>query len=127
MSNARKLDAAGIKALMEANGYEVPAQIIIQNAAEAVHYYATNAFGWATGLTLEEALVKLGRSTGSDLIKRQKGGRLYTWTCRVMAPADAAYRISNYVPVGMELEDVRTFDMVSPKGFVLPVPDRDHE
>lgn len=69
------------------------------------HYFATNALGWATAPTLEEAIEKLWRSyTSGDtrkwLANSHKEGNfgITFWTCRVPVAADQEYRIEFYAP-----------------------------
>jgi len=69
------------------------------------HYFVSNALGWATAQTLEEAAEKLWHSfTGTDVRKWlkncQKDGSfgVHFWGCRVPLSADADYRIEYYAP-----------------------------
>ena len=79
---------------------------------EASHWYATCVFGWSTSdVSREDAIEKLAVRFGSD-VKRiaaaeKKNGNdgMYFWSCRVLAPSDAAYKIEWFQPVGVEVVD----------------------
>ena len=95
------------------------------------HFFASTAFNWATASTRAEAVAKVARAAGADLIKRnvKAHGGLYVWTVQVNTPEDQHYTINNYapnklivdgqpttvqVPVGRPME----FDIVNTKGHV---------
>ncbi len=68
------------------------------------HYFASNALGWATAETQEEAIEKLWHARHTDVRKwlanAHKAGDLglVFFVCRVPLPADADYRIEWYAP-----------------------------
>lgn len=93
------------------------------------HFYGSTMFHWETAPTRAEVLKKLARQAGSDTLKRAVAGSggLMAVTCRVLAPQNAAYKISNYVPVGIETDRFQDFRLVSVKGYVVPVEKDDDE
>lgn len=97
------------------------------------HYYAATAFDWAVAPTRREAIAKVARAGGTDLIKRQiktnKG--MYVWSCRVNTPLAQQYTIHEYQPrhlivdgeptgVAVPLDTPREFRIVSVRGHVIP-------
>ena len=78
------------------------------------HFYATNAFGWATSSeSVYHAIAKLAKDTGKANIKKAAGGDrgCYFWTCRVHVPADADYRIEFYQPKGVATSHAQEWDV----------------
>jgi len=75
------------------------------------HYFASCALGWATAETQKAAIEKLVAYFRSDFKtatkNSQKHGQpgVYVWTCKVLAPPDAHYRIDFYAPQDVELEE----------------------
>jgi hypothetical protein len=90
---------------------------------QAYHYYGSSAYGWACADTLAEVLKQVASYAGDTLIKRavKNNGGLLVVTCRVPAPIDAEYKISEYLPVGMGITDVNEYRICSIKGYSLPV------
>ncbi len=78
------------------------------------HYFASNAYGWGTGSTRQEACEKLARSEGVTNMKsmilraheRSEAGA-YMWSCRVETPEDTAYAIEYYQPAGVDINSGR--------------------
>ena len=64
------------------------------------HYFATNAMGWATAETREEAQTKLMQDTDPTWVRNclKSGNLLTVFSCKVPLPADASYKIDWYVP-----------------------------
>lgn len=93
------------------------------------HFYGSTFYGWSVGKTRAEVLQKLAREVGGNILKQaiSSNGGLICVTCRVMAPIDAAYRISNYVPVDVEADRFQDFRLVSVKGYVVPVEKDDDD
>ena len=78
------------------------------------HYFASNVFGWAVAHTRKEAVEAVTRDAGTSTVKRitenaRKKGDLgmYAWSCRVLAPKDAHYKINYYAPQGVETDSAR--------------------
>lgn len=90
------------------------------------HYYGSTAFHWATAPTRAQVLQDLGRMTGAHELKKYKEG-LTVWTCRVLAPKSAEYRISNYAPQGVETDGVHSFKLMTVKGYCLPMDHKDDD
>ena len=98
------------------------------------HYFASNAFAWATGATREEAVEKAIRHAGTADVKRitlqlQKKGEpgFYTWSCRVHGPSDADYRIEWYMPKGIDISEARHHDVtyITAKQLAYTTRDKD--
>ena len=74
------------------------------------HFFASCVFGWATSEeSRDDAIERLVNAFRHD-IKRTlanclKNGDVgfYLWTCEVLAPADAPYKIEWYAPQGVEI------------------------
>ena len=82
-------------------------------AQTAHHYFASFALGWATGATQDEAIEKLVngfrgvfQTTTKNAQKEGQPGA-YIWTCKVLAPADAGYKIEFYAPKGVEITEAQ--------------------
>jgi hypothetical protein len=76
----------------------------------STHFFATCVFGWSTADTRDEAITKLVerfrsdvKSTLANCLKDGTPG-FYVWSCEVLAPADAPYRIEWFAPVGVETD-----------------------
>lgn len=89
------------------------------------HYYAATCFGWAVAGTRKEAIAKVARDAGRDTIKRQVKSfeGLYVWTAKVLAPIETDYKIRNWQPVGVEIEDAEEARIVDTKGNVIKLID----
>lgn len=91
------------------------------NDAQTTHYFGSTGLFWATGKTRQEVVEKLAKRLGdntnlllADAVK--KNGGVYCWTCRVNAPAEAGYEISNYAPKGVDWGHTLEFNITSKKG-----------
>ena len=84
------------------------------------HYFASTAFNWAVAPTRKEALEKVAKAAGTDMMRRQVSvnGGLYVWSCKVNAPQSATYGIVNYAPDGVEYTDTQEAKLVNSKGHL---------
>jgi hypothetical protein len=79
--------------------------------ANGHHYFASFGLGWATADTRDEALEKLAKNFMGDIrgwlkhshVNGEPG--IYFWSCKVHAPADAAYKIEWFQPQEVECSD----------------------
>ena len=78
------------------------------------HFFASSAFGWGVGNTVDEAVAQLVKATGVSSVSMttrnaQKNGApgLYFWHCKVLAPKDAEYDIEWFMPKDIKWEDGR--------------------
>ena len=77
------------------------------------HYYASHALGYAMAESREEAVEKLAKMSGMNmkswLLNSHKEGEpgVYVWSCKVMLPIDAEYKIEWFQPVGVPKMDGR--------------------
>jgi hypothetical protein len=83
-----------------------------ESKSEPFHFYATCVFGWATSeVSRLDALDKLATRFRADVKrivaaeKKNGNGGMYFWSCRVLAPSDAQYKIEWFQPVGVETVD----------------------
>ena len=86
----------------------------------AYHYFGTTPFDWATGNSVEEVIVKLAKR-GTVLQRTQYKKGLYCWTCKVLAPESTHYGVSNYMPVGVEIEKSQEWNIFNTNGHCLPI------
>ena len=82
------------------------------------HYYACSAFNWAVAPTRQEAITKLAKDIGADMLKRQVKavGGLYVRSCEVLLPISAAYDIKDHKPVGVATAHPRGCRVVNVAG-----------
>lgn len=102
------------------------------------HFFASTAFNWATAPTREEAIAKVARAAGGDIIKRnvKANGGLYCWTTRVDCPAETHYSIHYYQPhklldaddneidVRVPLSRAMAFNIQNVKGHVTYIEEK---
>jgi hypothetical protein len=120
---ASALDAEAIQALNDGSiDIRAAAQNLqqIRNKPEVHHYFASTAFDWATATTRAEAVRKVAKRCGRDMITAQvkAHGGLYVWTCRVDAAEKSGYAIRSYAPHGVPTCDAREYRIVNASGAV---------
>lgn len=102
------------------------------NEAQQHHYFGSTGLFWATGSTRQEVIQKLAKrlSDNTNLLLAgavKKSGGVYCWTCRVNAPEDANYGISNYAPRDVDWGNTLEFNITSKNGDVrLTTGTEDH-
>lgn len=86
------------------------------------HYYGSTCFSWRCANTRQEVLTLLARDAGATEIRRNLKGTVpgvSAVTCRVKAPLAAAYKISGFLPVGVETVEIQQHAIVSVKGATI--------
>lgn len=82
------------------------------------HIYACTAYGWAVGKTREQCIKRLAADVGAETIKRmvKSVGGMYVWTCLVLAPISAEYRIIHFEPQGVRWRNSLAFYITGVRG-----------
>lgn len=94
-----------------------------QQTAIEYHYYVTTCMDWATAPTRREAIAKVAKRAGADIIRRniKEFGGMYVWSVKVLLPGAAEYAINFYQPVDVPMEDAKEYRITSEKGYVVPM------
>lgn len=84
------------------------------------HFFGSTPFDWATGATRQEVIEKLAKASSYNLTadKVKRSGGVNAFTVKVLAPKDADYEISFYMPRGVECVDKVEVNIVNKKGHV---------
>lgn len=76
------------------------------------HYFASNAFCWATAPTKKEAVEKAVRARGLKAVRegiknahRNGSAGFYIWSCRVECSPDAGYSIEYFSPKDVPISE----------------------
>lgn len=88
----------------------------------AYHYYASTALSWAVADTREEAIKRVARDAGADIIRAnvKAHGGLYAESCRVELPIAAPYEIRMYMPDGVQVSEHETHRITNARGAYKP-------
>lgn len=86
------------------------------------HFFASTGLNWAKAPTREEAIKKIAKDLGADMIRRQKAanGGAYVWTCEVHCEQATGYALENFAPVGVEWSNSEDALITSVKGTTAP-------
>lgn len=84
------------------------------------HYFASTPLGWAVAPTRDAAVAKAVKLSGKAGAKWAKEGDMPVLVCKVLAPIEAAYTITNWLPAGVEIVDVTRGTITSAKGAWTP-------
>jgi hypothetical protein len=95
----------------------------IETPETPCHYYASTCMNWGTAPTRREAIAKVAKAAGAEMIRRQvkECGGMYVWSVKVLLPADADYKIEFYAPVNVPMKASEEYRIVDVKGSIVPM------